>query len=840
MPEARKRSVAIIGGGCAAMAAAWDLTSPDNKAPCDVTIFQMGGRLGGKGASSRNSAFGDRIEEHGLHLWLGYYENAFRMVRTCFTELKQRAPSDPELKQHLESQPFNNWDWLAAFERASLVGLADDSTGDWLPWIARFPEYVPRSENGVTGLYEWADGTKMPGVHVVDDENRAYPGEEPAVRHGNCEDGDATCLEQPNVAFFLTHALRELQAFVESFESRIAQLGVKVSGPSLAADPDEVLSQALNLNPVPVEEDDGDDAPPDILGVLRIIRLTFLVPTIQAFATTARILEGPIPHVRNRVVAMLDRYIDEMREKIETIVQSDTPARRLWELIDLLAANIRGLIAAGLEGHDDFSSLDEWNYEDWLRMNRIAERTLRNPIVRGAHDLGFAYRGGDPRDPQIAAGQAINAACRFFFMYKGSLFWRMKAGMGDVVFAPMYLALRNRGVKFRFFHQLKEIEVDDAGASVTGLKFWRQVKLRETDRGAQTNYQPLVPITGQRMSGWRDKPDESQFRHTADLRARYERAVTGQDEKAYVNFESVWCNWEHGDHVFATVGEERHQDPRESSWVGHYDDVIVTVPVAALERVSKKLSAAPNEAGRRWGSMLQNIGTVATQSMQLWVNRTTRELGWMHGQVSFSAFVHPFDTWADLTQLIKVENQGDAKGVHYFCSVLSERDVPAADRDGPATDTDPRDIVTALKAVKAAVTENAKRFLDEWIFQLWPLASDRYPNVFRWPFLLAPKNEYGVERLNSQYLVANVDPSERYTQSLPGTTKYRIRPDDTGFKHLFIAGDWTECGLNFGCVEAAVISGRLASSAITHFPDTRLIPGYFRPEKRVVATKGGG
>ena len=41
-------------------------------------------------------------------------------------------------------------------------------------------------------------------------------------------------------------------------------------------------------------------------------------------------------------------------------------------------------------------------------------------------------------------------------------------------------------------------------------------------------------------------------------------------------------------------------------------------------------------------------------------------------------------------------------------------------------------------------------------------------------------------------------------RACPGTTKYRIRPDKTGFTHLFIAGDWTDCGLNFGCVEAAV------------------------------------
>ena len=34
-------------------------------------------------------------------------------------------------------------------------------------------------------------------------------------------------------------------------------------------------------------------------------------------------------------------------------VQRDTAARRIWELIDLLAANIRGIVAAGLEGADD-------------------------------------------------------------------------------------------------------------------------------------------------------------------------------------------------------------------------------------------------------------------------------------------------------------------------------------------------------------------------------------------------------------------------------------------------------------------------------------------------------
>jgi hypothetical protein len=245
--------------------------------------------------------------------------------------------------------------------------------------------------------------------------------------------------------------------------------------------------------------------------------------------------------------------------------------------------------------------------------------------------------------------------------------------------------------------------------------------------------------------------------------------------------------------------------------------------------------AAPSEAGRRWGAMVDNVATVATQSVQLWVTKETHELGWTYGQVSFSAFVHPFDTWADLTQLLDVENQPEAEGLHYFCSVLPETHLPPALRQDSRDRVTPRDLAVARRVVR----ENAARFLDEWMFQLWPCAAHRYPNAFKWEFLVDRTNSAGPARLDSQHIVANVDPSERYTQSLPGTTKYRIRPDATGFRHLFIAGDWTDCGLNFGCVEAAVISGRLASAAISGFPDVRLIPGYSDSARRVIATEGG-
>ena len=72
----------------------------------------------------------------------------------------------------------------------------------------------------------------------------------------------------------------------------------------------------------------------------------------------------------------------------------------------------------------------------------------------------------------------------------------------------------------------------------------------------------------------------------------------------------------------------------------------------------------------------------------------------------------------------------------------------------------------------------------------------------------------GPERLDTQYWRANTDPSDRYVQSLPGTDRYRLAPGRTGFSNLVVAGDWTDNGLNAGCVEGATRSGRLAAEAV--------------------------
>jgi uncharacterized protein with NAD-binding domain and iron-sulfur cluster len=88
-----KRKIAILGGGMGSLTTAFWLTDrPNWRDDYEVTIYALGWRLGGKCASSREPETG-RISEHGLHVWYGWYANAFRTLRRCYAELDRPAGS---------------------------------------------------------------------------------------------------------------------------------------------------------------------------------------------------------------------------------------------------------------------------------------------------------------------------------------------------------------------------------------------------------------------------------------------------------------------------------------------------------------------------------------------------------------------------------------------------------------------------------------------------------------------------------------------------------------------------------------------------------------------------
>jgi hypothetical protein len=217
--------------------------------------------------------------------------------------------------------------------------------------------------------------------------------------------------------------------------------------------------------------------------------------------------------------------------------------------------------------------------------------------------------------------------------------------------------------------------------------------------------------------------------------------------------------------------------------------------------------------------MVDNVRTTATQAFQVWLRDDLSGLGWNGPSGNVSAHEQPFATWADMSHLASAEQWGKAPGsIAYFCGVLRwPESKDGSDNSAPAN-------------AREVVRRNAIDFLNRDVAGLWETAH-RADGSFAWESLMGSQSSGTSDesRFDSQFWSANINPSDRYVLSLPGTAKYRISPLDNTYDNLTIAGDWTDCGYNFGCVEAAVMSGRLAAHALSCSPPLEEIFGYDHP-----------
>lgn len=723
--------VAVIGSGCASVAAAFELTRPEHAGKYAVTIYQTGWRMGGKGASGRGPA--GRIEEHGLHVWLGFYENAFRLLRECYGELGRDPASCP-----LAS-------WQDAFFPEAHVGVVDPGVqGGWVRWTSYFPP--------------------APGLP-----------------------GDPLDSSNPfTIRSYLAHVASLLRTLLTGLQTR-----------SGTAPPAAAALQAAGSEP---PQSLVESLATQIGEWLKLGALTAAAGLIEIAALVEVVIRALPSYPDNVALRLLHGMSGIVRQQLEDVMCASDDVRCKWEIIDLVLAILVGSVRfrlllepRGLE------AIDEYECRDWLRMNGASERSLDSAFVRGLYDLALAYEAGDPQRPGLAAGQALRGSLRMFFTYRGAMFWKMRAGMGDVVFAPMYEVLKRRGVRFRFFHRLENVKLAQAHTLAPGEKPY--VQALEFDVQARVvgarEYQPLVDVKG--LPCWPAGPDHAQLVDGERLRAEAR------------DFESHWDA--------RKVGTRTLQVKRD------FDFVVLGVSIGAIPHVCKELVARD----ARWRAMVDNVKTVATQAFQLWLKEDMPQLGWTDPAVTLSAFVKPFDTWADMRHLIPFEDwPREPKAVAYFCNVLAD----------PATEPERSDAGYPASR-RDEVRHSAVQFLNQHIHHLWPHAV-RQGGGFRWELLAdagaaqagggaADPGDAHEGRFGTQYWTANVNPSDRYVLALPGSLKHRISPLDCSFDNLTIAGDWTDCGFNEGCVEAAVMSGRLAAHAISLSPPLEDIIGYDHP-----------
>jgi uncharacterized protein with NAD-binding domain and iron-sulfur cluster len=677
--------VLVLGGGMAGLVAAWRLSEPGwRERFSSITVLERGFRLGGKGASSRGQH--GRVEEHGLHVWLGHYDNAFRVMRECYAELDRvrTAPACPVRT------------WRDAFLPTGALGLFDRDPDGWAPWVARFST------------------------------NRLLPGEPDA-------DGRA-----PSVAELLIRSALLLRDFYASLE------------PARARTPAVLLS----LSPSPPA--------PAPSGAVRTIAPTVLAVTQQLLLLArqgGRRLAGPAG------AAAIDGAFAPLLARLAPAVGTDAGARRLHDLVDLVRAVLAGMVADGLRGdRNAYDAINHLDFRDWLRSHGAQPSTLQSAIVRGQYDLVFSHEHGDPSRPKFAAGWGVFLSTKLWFHYKGAIFWKLRAGMGETVFAPIYQALVARGVRFRFFAEVRELVPSADGSHIRSVLVGRRASLVPgLDR-----YQPLVTVKG--LPCFPAVADRGQL--AADP------SPTGEGEQEELRF-----------------GED-------------FDELVFAIPPAMARRLCQRLAAQR----RDWRDMLGRVGSVATHAFQVWLRPDERSLGWAHPGTTMSAFAKPFDTWASMSHLVELEDWGAVEPpatVGYFCSTLATT--------GPGAGTDAADR-TRVQAIG---------FLERHSRHFWPNAVDPVTGGFRWDYLCADTDASGPDRFDTQYWTANTDPSDLYVQALPGTDAYRLRPDQSGYGNLVLAGDWTDCGINAGCIEAAAVSGLQAANALLHRPRWDRISGLF-------------
>lgn len=678
-----KKKIAILGGGMAGLTAAYELTrTPELRALHEVTIYQLGWRLGGKAASGRD-ALGRNLE-HGLHVWFGCYANVFRLVQELY---ENRTPPP--------GCPLQTWQDVAKPQLYTPIGVELEEGWTYFPMT-------------------WPTNSGVPGEGPMD--------------------------PTPAEAFETMCGL-VWEVLTALFERLVGHFP-PAQHPTIALQLAELLAQLVRIAAARAED--------------RVARLR------QLQASLAR--------------------LDPLVRGVDSDISFATELRLVGELVEITIAGTVGYLTDIWLPNKPLESIDDLDFRAWL-IKHGGDPTIvaTSSVTRIVYDTLFQYEEGDVDRPSYAAGTGLGVIMRLLGTFKGAMMWDIQTGMGEAVIAPLYEALVDAGVTVRFFRKVTRLELDDDGAAVAAVHLDRQADTVEGE------YQPTFLLESERLVCWPSEPHWDQLANGRAMQA------------AGVNFESHWCDWPAAGEEVLRLGED-------------FDVVVLAIALGAYKPLNDEptMCDALRARGGRFADLVDRIGIVPTQALQLWSNRTTAELGWMSGKAATVSGPEYLNIWADMTQVLTVEPAlgfPKPRSLHYLCGTYAT----ALYRE-PSTAT----------GTPAAALADLRRATIDWLNASsrwqWPAAHSP-DGTFHWEVLTDFSGTgRGVDLLDQQFLRANVDPTECYVLSSAGTTQYRLHPHESGFDNLVLAGEATRNGFNTSAIEASTMSGMAASQAICGQP----------------------
>lgn len=731
--SARKK-IHILGGGPAGLSAAFHLTSQEGwQDRYDLTVYQLGWRLGGKGASGRNRDACQRIEEHGIHLFGNMYSNSLHMMAATYDEVKWRP-----------GEKITDMD--KAFLPSDYQMITDFHDGSWHQYGSGLPhnEEIP-----------WEGGVFADPGDIIEGMIEAMIS---IVTGGK----NLAKIELPEEA----HKHGFLGGLIEKATSLVKNLAHDLEH-GLEGSLEHALEHALS----------------------------------HALAH-ARKQSGPLSHEdHKKLLDFFDRTLITVARKIEEaaglVAKHDDKWRGIYIQLDLLVTCIRGFIEDDLLNRG-IDSIDHLNYRDWLEEKGASDLTLNSAAPQGIPNTCMQYPGGDSTVlPQMSAAAFMTFVLRQV-VARGQGAYFFAVSTGETVILPVYRALVQRGVEFRFFHKVTNLlpGKDAQGAdAVGGIEFEIQAHVK-----GSRDYEPTCTLSsGEEV--WPSQPLYDQLEEGEELEELAKRGY---------NLESWWTPWK---------GEKQPLDLDPET-----DIVVVAMPIDCHKHVCTQVTDLP--AAEKWREMVENVGTAPTQQLQIWLDKTTEELGWdpLEGTNRHlgPSYANPLNAWGDFTDAIQWEQwpeDNKPKSCIYFCGPLQD----------PVTIPDFSDHDYPKRMKERVLWEAAQhlRGLAGLMPRAWSNPAMTRGLDFEHLVCHDPdKAGHGVNRLRQQFWKANIDPNERYTLSTPGSLRYRLHAWESGISNAVLCGDWCYTGFNIGSFEGSVMAGMLASHAITGTPTTKEILGY--------------
>ncbi len=504
----------------------------------------------------------------------------------------------------------------------------------------------------------------------------------------------------------------------------------------------------------------------------------------------------------NDILAALEDIRDCLRKLPHFIEQHDV-LRHAFIYFDYVTTLLGGYLRDEI-ATKGFDSIDDRNWSDWLRDHGADPMTVASPLAMALINITYQYPAGDTsRAPQMAAGAYLHWNLRTL-AYVGSSIWMFASGTGETVIAPFYLVLKARGVKFEFFQKVEALHLSAGKTSIDSVTIAVQATLKDPSEP----YDPILSVKG--LPGWPKTPFYDKLNEGEALRA------------GNIDLESYWTPWQPPARRTLKAGE-------------HFDKLVFAISIGAIPYLCKELLDARPDT---WGKMVDALPAVQSQALQIWLSKDLYELGWTtdrdgpftgHDTVVAANYICPPNGLAEFRHLLKWEDWPDGnapRSLWYFCGLTPEQAKPPPfdDTGYPAREL-------------ARVRTQFIQYLQAGMGTLLPNSSPNAQNPpgdpigFDFGLLVDPAGpagsaKQGPSRIDTQFFRANIDPTEWYVTSPPGSTRYRLKAWDTGFSNLVVTGDWIYTGLNVGSVECAVMSGKLASYAISGAPGLETIIGY--------------